>query len=237
MGKPALNIVEERAEGKERDVCEEAAAGAARRAEAKRRAALLANVRQDYRVDGSNFYFRARPDAVAFKDSGAKLITQHNSPDIALSMAAIAEAKGWKGIAVSGHPDFCRELWLEARLRGLSVKGYTPKEADKDELAARLERTMRNPAVHREANEPLREPRRSGGEDEKRRVIMAVAEALASSRVKSPEVVERVLAAVGKRLDGLAAGRMPSVLVYDKAAASTRQDSARPGMEHSARTR
>lgn len=123
---------------------------AAAAAAEKRRASLLDNVRQDYWVVGNAYYFRDRPDALAFKDNGSKLVTASNSKDIALSMAALAEAKGWKGLSVSGHADFRREVWLEARLRGIAVVGYEPKPQDKAELAARLEQTLNNTVAARD---------------------------------------------------------------------------------------
>jgi hypothetical protein len=257
------------------------AAAVARDEEAKRRAALLANVKQDYRVDGGSFYFRERPDMLAFKDAGTKLVTSLNAPQVAFSMAAMAEAKGWKGITVSGHPDFRREVWLEARLRGISVMGYEPKERDKEELASRLERVMHNTVAQRDPNrlkqgegtretlaqaealnakspvdtiraskevtdaaETLLEARDRMESnalprvDEKRAIIKAVAAALAESKVQNAAVVQRVLASVDRRLDQQAAeGRLPSVLVYDKTAPARQQESLRPSVERSARTR
>lgn len=156
-------------------------ADAAAAAAEKRRAALLDNIRHDYWVVGDAYYFRDRPDALAFKDNGSKLVTASNSKDIALSMAALAEAKGWKGISVSGHADFRREVWLEARLRGIAVVGYEPKPQDKAELAARLERTLNNTVAGRQSVEtgtPAAPPKKAPEQREAR-----LAEAAQSSRV------------------------------------------------------
>jgi len=62
-------------------------------------------------------------------------------------MTALAQAKGWSAITASGHPDFRREVWMEARLRGIGVLGYEPSEQDQEGLASRLERTMRHVAT------------------------------------------------------------------------------------------
>jgi putative DNA primase/helicase len=113
-------------------------------AETKRRASLQANVAQDYLVVGSNFYFKDRPGLLAFRDAGKKLVTSLNNEQIAFSMAAMAEAKGWSSLAVKGHQDFRREIWFEASLRGIAVRGYTPTEHDLTALDRRRERTQRS---------------------------------------------------------------------------------------------
>ena len=46
-------------------------------------------------------------------------------------MVEVATAKNWKEITVSGTDDFRRNAWIEARLNGVKVKGYEPREADK----------------------------------------------------------------------------------------------------------
>ena len=75
--------------------------------------------------------------ALAFEDKGNKLETRSNSEQIAASMVRIAEARGWDEIKVSGSETFRREVWLAAASRGMHVKGYTPSEQDKAQLAQR----------------------------------------------------------------------------------------------------
>ena len=53
----------------------------------------------------------------------------------------MATAKNWKEITVSGTDDFRRNAWIEARLNGVKVKGYEPREADKQILAELQQRT------------------------------------------------------------------------------------------------
>ena len=240
----AANTIEARVVARgpreEPDTAEEALSPQAR-ADAQKRSALLANVRQDYRVDGGLWYFRARPDVLAFKEAGIKLVTSHNSPEVAFSMTALAQAKGWSAITASGHPDFRREVWMEARLRGIGVLGYEPSEQDQEGLASRLERTMRHVATRGEASAGATlSPRNSerGGAEEKRDVIKAVAAALVESRLQDPALVERVLKCVEKRLDERAAeGREPpTVLFYDKAAPTRHREQVQPA-EHFARSR
>lgn len=77
-----------------------------------------------------SFYFRDKENALAFRDHGLRLITTYNDPDVAVSMVELAEAKSWRKILVRGHENFKREVWLQASLKGIEVKGYKPKEVD-----------------------------------------------------------------------------------------------------------
>ena len=91
---------------------------------------------------------------MAFEDKGNKLETKSNSEAIAESMVRIAEARGWDEIKVSGSETFRKEVWLEAASRGIHVKGYSPSEQDKAELAKRMSQTEAN-KVEKE-NKPFR---------------------------------------------------------------------------------
>lgn len=88
-------------------------------------------VEADYLRVGSKFYYPSRPDQVAFEDKESRLSTKSNSQQVAATLVEIAEARGWKQIKVTGTEDFKRQAWLAAQLKGLDVKGYTPKDTDK----------------------------------------------------------------------------------------------------------
>jgi hypothetical protein len=94
-------------------------------------------IEKQYLRVGDKFYHPKNTDMVAFEDKGNKLETKSNSENIAESMVRIAEARGWDEIKVSGSETFRREVWLEAAARGMQIKGYTPTEQDKAELAKR----------------------------------------------------------------------------------------------------
>jgi len=85
-------------------------------------------------------------------------------------MVRIAEARGWDEIKVSGSETFRKEVWLEAASRGMHVKGYTPSEQDKAELAKRLSETEAN-KVEKD-NKPFR-----ARENEDAKEVKAQAEA------------------------------------------------------------
>ena len=124
-----------------------------------RQVELMDQLHSQYRVSGNKFHFKDQPGKLAFKDKGAAVISASNDERVARAMATMAEAKGWKTIKVSGHPDFQREVWMEASLRGLQVRGYTPDERDRKALDDRLDNAMRNsiePHDHDKAREQAR---------------------------------------------------------------------------------
>ena len=106
--------------------------------------AVPAEIEKQYLRVGDKFYHPKNTDLVAFEDKGNKLETKSNSEAIAESMVRIAEARGWDEIKVSGSETFRKEVWLEAASRGIHVKGYSPSEQDKAELAKRMSQTEAN---------------------------------------------------------------------------------------------
>ncbi len=80
-------------------------------------------------VEGK-YYFVGKPESLAFVDKGARLQTRLSNSQVAGSMVDIAEARGWTELQVKGTRDFRREAWLEAAARGLTVRGYKPREED-----------------------------------------------------------------------------------------------------------
>jgi len=75
---------------------------------------------------------------LAFADSGRQLVTALDDQSTARAMLEVAHAKGWKQITLNGSDEFKRAAWMEARLQGMEVHGYEPREADKKRLAELL---------------------------------------------------------------------------------------------------
>lgn len=81
-------------------------------------------------VDG-NLFDRERGSKIPdIKDKGSALVTKNNDKQTAQDMVSLAQAKGWDSIRVKGSGEFRRQVWLEASLQGLEVKGYRPREED-----------------------------------------------------------------------------------------------------------
>jgi hypothetical protein len=101
-------------------------------AEAKQDDGIPLTLRRRYLVaDDHKYYFRDRDQALAFEDLGNRLRTEHDDPDVAISMVELAQAKGWDKIKISGSREFKREAWLAAAERGLHTRGHRPSAADR----------------------------------------------------------------------------------------------------------
>lgn len=120
--------------------------------------------RQYLRV-GDKFYHPKNTDRVAFEDKGTRLETKSNSKSIADAMVRIAEARGWDEIKVSGSEVFRKEVWLEAASRGMHVKGYSPSELDKAELARQAGESKAKDIASE--NKPVRLNKRPESEEDK----------------------------------------------------------------------
>jgi hypothetical protein len=102
-----------------------------------RRRYIVASQRQGLIDRGpTEFTFRGgeRDGRLAFADAGKQLRTVTEDKDVIRAMVTVAAAKGWREVTLSGTDDFRRAAWLEARLEGLKVHGYEPREADQRRL-------------------------------------------------------------------------------------------------------
>lgn len=210
--------------------------------EKNRQTELMDQVHNQFRVSGNRFHFKDQPNKVAFTDKGPRMVSASNDERVAHAMATMAEAKGWKTIRVSGHPDFQREVWMEASLRGLEVRGFKPQEKDLKELNTRLERTAKN-IVEREPDKEQQKGNTApqAEKTDKHKVVEAVAAEFINKKFKDPIQREAAMKAINQQLDERSKiGKVPTVPMYDKAAASTTQqpDRVRPPVERNAeRTR
>jgi Large polyvalent protein-associated domain 7 len=110
---------------------------------------IPADIRARYIQSGEKFYHSNDSKAVAFVDRGDKLETPSSAPQIARSLVAIAEARGWDELRVIGTDGFRKEVWLEASSRGIHVDGYKPSELDKAELERRNPFTRDHNAIEK----------------------------------------------------------------------------------------
>lgn len=98
------------------------------------------SVRDRFVQDGHKFYF---PDgAPAFKDRGRRLSTPSENTQVVHSLIEIARSRGWSEVTVSGTDRFRQEAWRQAKLAGLSVRGYQPDEAERAQLIRALGREL-----------------------------------------------------------------------------------------------
>lgn len=91
-----------------------------------------------------NYYDKDDKDQVniAFEDRNKSLHTSRQDDKTVSAMLDMAQSKGWSAIKLKGTEEFKQKAWLEASLRGIETKGYTPSEKDLAQLQAKqAERT------------------------------------------------------------------------------------------------
>jgi hypothetical protein len=102
------------------------------------------HIRKRFVQLGYRYYF---PDgAHAFTDRGTRLVTPSENAEVVKSLIAIAEARSWKEITVTGSERFRKEAWVTATAVGLKVRGYTPSEFERAHLARKLAREGATPS-------------------------------------------------------------------------------------------
>lgn len=99
--------------------------------------ATLARLKLQYLLANDKYYLRDENKTLAFEDTGKRLVTAHESAEIARSMVELSKAKGWTSIKVGGSDTFKRKVWVEAELLGIKTQGYTPDAFDQNELQKR----------------------------------------------------------------------------------------------------
>lgn len=87
------------------------------------------SIQNAYTELNGKFYDKTT-NRVVFEDQGQKLATATNDKKAVEDMIALAKAKQWDSLKLSGSREFRREAWLQAESQGINTKGYTPKEAD-----------------------------------------------------------------------------------------------------------
>jgi hypothetical protein len=97
-------------------------------------------IRQRFVRVGHKYHF---PDGTrAFTDHGMRLTSPSENTEVIKSLVAIAQARGWSDITVSGTERFKKEAWFAARSVGLEVRGYSPTEFEQSRLVRMLARSQ-----------------------------------------------------------------------------------------------
>ncbi|WP_156902210.1 LPD7 domain-containing protein [Azohydromonas australica] len=191
-------------------------------------------VRAGHAADSTEYRFRGEPGVLAFVDRGSKLATDRNEADVARGIVDLAQAKGWKALALAGTEDFRRNVWREAAARGLPASGYTPTKADQEWVAARQGAHQANTVARTDAQQPAQQPaqrpaqavastagdtpRQGATKEQVMNAMRAGLRDLNMDKASSDRIMERL----SVRLDGLLAqGKpLPNIARYDRAAMS-----------------
>lgn len=174
-------------------------------------------VKNSFRSLDGKYYFKDQKHILAFEDKGKSIVTQHDDDRVAKAVVKMAEAKGWDNIKITGNETFRREVWLQAQIHNIKVKGFTPKESDIALLNVHGKNNEKNLADLKIDNLD-RSPQAS--------ILKAVAKEVLKKKVKNPKVRQAIMNEISQRLEGsLINGKQPpDVLMYDKNAKSIRQD-------------
>lgn len=95
------------------------------------------------------FYRDHRSEEPAFSDRGHSLQADHAYPDTVSSLLKIAAHRGWSRIKVHGDETFRREVWIQARTKGLEVSGYEPRDRDRQAAGLPREADATRDRLHR----------------------------------------------------------------------------------------
>jgi hypothetical protein len=118
-------------------------------------ARVPAHIAAKYLIKGNTYHFDDH--TVAFVDKGNSLTVKTHNKAIIQDLIAIAQARDWEAVSVSGTQAFRREAWSAAAAAGLTVSGYTPSEIER--TAAERARTRREATTS-----PMVTPREPGAE-------------------------------------------------------------------------
>lgn len=101
--------------------------------------------------DEAKVYADPRGEYLAFKVSTDRMATRLEDAGVVRDMVSVAQHRGWTEVEVRGSQEFRRTAWLEASVRGLSVRGHDPDPVDRAALAFRTKpkpdwaQTVQNP--------------------------------------------------------------------------------------------
>lgn len=66
-----------------------------------------------------------------------RITTKLDDKQTVSAMLDLAQSRGWETVRLRGTPDFQREAWVQAQLRGMTAEGYKPTATDRQEAARR----------------------------------------------------------------------------------------------------
>ena len=97
-----------------------------------------------YHAIGGKFYSAADGKTVLFEDKGRQLKTSLQDPQTVKDMLEVVKAKGWDSIKLSGSKEFRQMMYIEAAAQGIKASGYTPTQADLQQIESLRERYAKN---------------------------------------------------------------------------------------------
>lgn len=119
-----------------------------RRAESEVRPADPESVRRRYYTQDKSTERRYFDDyqgkSLSFRAGGDRVSSKREDLNTIRAMLDVAEARGWREVALKGTAAFRREAWIEAAARGLPAQGHRASDLDQQEVERRC--ALRQPA-------------------------------------------------------------------------------------------
>lgn len=112
-------------------------------------------VERDVRGRAERYYRDHRSTEPLFRDRGGSLTTNSAYPDAVADMLKIGSHRGWSQVRVRGDEAFRREVWIRAQPLGIEVRGYRPR--DRDRQAAGRGGVGRTPEADARRADPVRD--------------------------------------------------------------------------------
>ena len=98
--------------------------------------------------DGERRYFDDyQRKAIAMRATDTSISSKREDLNTVRAMLDIASARGWQSIEIRGSAEFKREAWIEASVRGLEGRGYSPNDLDRQEADRRAAERREENAV------------------------------------------------------------------------------------------
>lgn len=97
--------------------------------------------------DEAKVYADPRGEYLAFKVSTDRIATRLEDAGVVRDMVSVTQHRGWNEVELRGSAEFRRTAWLEASVRGLSVRGFEPDPVDRAALAFRAKPNARSTSV------------------------------------------------------------------------------------------
>lgn len=149
---------------------------------------------------------------IAFEDRKNSLNTSRQDEKTIHAMLDLAESKSWTAIKLKGTEEFKQKAWLEAQLRGIEVKGYTPNEKDLIELQIKqAERTTNQVEMKaQKAPEPKQEQKAELEKDQAKTQQTLTSPTLQKTiyqKLQNPIADQAYLDRIGKDFEGAEAER------------------------------
>lgn len=118
-------------------------------------------------------------------DKGNSLLLKNKTPESYEAAVALAQAKGWTAISLTGKPQMMEQAWIAAKLAGIEVINYEPSKEAKAKFAERLAERQAGAEMHQEAAQCVSEGRHSGK-------ILAIEDGQAVQKIgRDPDVTVR----------------------------------------------